>query len=232
MYGEGEMSVRILVVEDEKDFNRIITNTLKGEGYSVDSCHDGAEALDYIDSAEYDAVVLDIMMPKMNGYDVVRAMRVKNDPTPVLFLTARDTVEDRVAGLDIGADDYLVKPFAFSELLARIRAITRKYSNNKTVAYAVGDLSVDTSKREVTRGGRVILLSSKEYAILEFMIKNKGIVLSRERIENNVWNYDYSGGSNVVDVYISYLRKKIDDGFDAKLIHTVWGSGWVLREQE
>lgn len=225
------MSVRILVAEDEKDLNRIITNTLKDEGYSVDSCYDGAEALEYLSCAGYDAAVLDIMMPKMDGYEVVKSMRAKNDPTPVLFLTARDTVDDRVAGLDIGADDYLVKPFAFSELLARIRAVTRKYSDHKTAVYTAGDLSVDTSKHGVTRAGRNISLSSKEYAILEFMIKNKGVVLSREKIENNAWNYDYEGGSNVVDVYISYLRKKIDDGFDSRLIHTVWGSGWTLRDK-
>ena len=224
--------MRILVAEDEKDLNRLICDTLKADGCSADGCHNGEEALDFLAVAEYDAVILDIMMPIMNGHEVVRAMRSRGDATPVLFLTARDSVEDRVEGLDLGADDYLVKPFAFSELLARVRALTRKYSHSRSAVCTVGDLSVNTVSREVTRGGSVIALSAKEYAILEFMVRNKGMVLSRERIENNAWSFDYAGGSNVVDVYISYLRKKIDGGRAQKLIHTVWGSGWVIREPE
>ena len=224
--------MRILVAEDEKDLNRLICDTLKADGCSADGCHNGEEALDFLAGAEYDAVILDIMMPIMNGHEVVRAMRSRGDATPVLFLTARDSVEDRVEGLDLGADDYLVKPFAFSELLARVRALTRKYSHSRSAVCTVGDLSVNTVSREVTRGGSVIALSAKEYAILEFMVRNKGMVLSRERIENNAWSFDYAGGSNVVDVYISYLRKKIDGGRAQKLIHTVWGSGWVIREPE
>lgn len=224
--------MRILVAEDERDLNRLICDTLKADGCSADGCHNGEEALEFLAGAEYDAVILDIMMPVMNGHEVVRTMRSRGDATPVLFLTARDSVEDRVEGLDLGADDYLVKPFAFSELLARVRAITRKYSRSRSAVCTVGDLSLNTVSREVTRGGSVIALSAKEYSILEFMVRNKGMVLSRERIENNAWSFDYAGGSNVVDVYISYLRKKIDGGRARKLIHTVWGSGWVIREPE
>jgi two-component system copper resistance phosphate regulon response regulator CusR len=222
--------MRLLVVEDEKDLNRIITKTLTAEGASVDSCFDGEEASEFIRGAEYDAVILDITMPKKDGLTVVREMRRAGNMTPVLFLSARDTVGDRVAGLDSGADDYLVKPFSYDELLARVRVLTRKYTGNKTNVYTLGDLEVNTEARSAKRGGRDLGLSSKEYALLEYMIRNKGVVLSRESIENNIWNYDYAGGTNVVDVYMSYLRKKVDAGFDSKLIHTVWGSGWVLKE--
>ena len=224
--------MRLLVVEDEKDLNRIISKTLTAEGMSVDSCFDGEEAADYIRGAEYDAIVMDISMPKKDGLSVVREMRGAGNMTPVLFLSARDTVSDRVAGLDTGADDYLVKPFAYDELLARVRVLTRKKTGNKTTVYTLGDLTVNTEARSAQRSGRELSLSSKEYALLEYMIRNKGVVLSRENIENNIWNYDYAGGTNVVDVYMSYLRKKVDGGDDTKLIHTVWGSGWVLKEED
>lgn len=223
--------MRILVVEDEQDLNRILSKTLMAEGMSVDSCFDGEEAAEYIRGAEYDAVVMDITMPKKDGLTVVREMRDAGNSTPVLFLSARDTVCDRVAGLDSGADDYLVKPFSYDELLARIRVLTRKYTGNKTNVYTLADLTVNTESRSAVRGGKDLGLSSKEYALLEYLIRNKGVVLSRESIENNIWNYDYAGGTNVVDVYMSYLRKKVDGGFDQKLIHTVWGAGWVLREE-
>ena len=222
--------MRILVVEDEKDLNRIISKTLTAEGMSVDSCFDGEEAAEYIRGAEYDAAVMDITMPKKDGLTVVREMRRAGNAAPVLFLSARDSVSDRVAGLDTGADDYLVKPFSYDELLARVRVLTRKYTGNKTNVYTIADLTVNTEARSAARAGRDLGLSSKEYALLEYLIRNKGVVLSRENIENNIWNYDYAGGTNVVDVYMSYLRKKVDGGFDDKLIHTVWGSGWVLRE--
>ena len=224
--------MRILVAEDEKDLNRLISEALEEAGYSVDRCYDGGEALDFIDCAEYDAAVLDVLMPVKSGRDVVREMRARGISTPVLFLTALDGIDDRVAGLDDGADDYLVKPFAFPELLARLRAITRKYAKVKSTRLTAGDLTLDTANHTVTRGGREIKLSAKEFAILEYLLRNKGAALSRDKIENNAWNYGYEGGSNVVDVYISYLRRKIDDGFDRKLIHTVRGAGWMIKEPE
>lgn len=224
--------MRILVAEDEKDLNRLISEALEGAGYSVDRCYDGGEALDFIDCAEYDAAVLDILMPVKSGRDVVREMRARGISTPVLFLTALDGIDDRVAGLDDGADDYLVKPFAFPELLARLRAITRKYAKVKSTRLTAGDLTLDTANHTVMRGGREIKLSAKEFAILEYLLRNKGTALSRDKIENNAWNYGYEGGSNVVDVYISYLRRKIDDGFDKKLIHTVRGAGWMIKDPE
>ena len=224
--------MRILVAEDERDLNRLISEELEEAGYSVDRCYDGGEAMDFVDSAVYDAVVLDIMMPVKSGREVVREMRARGISTPVLFLTALDGVDDRVAGLDDGADDYLVKPFAFPELLARLRAMTRKYARVKSSVLTAGELTLDTASRRVARGGREINLSVKEFAILEYLMRNKGVVLSREKIENNAWNYDYEGGSNVVDVYISYLRRKIDGGFDKKLLHTVRGAGWMIKEEE
>ena len=224
--------MRILVVEDERDLNRILTKTLSAEGCSVDACFDGLEALDYLSGASYDVIVLDRMMPRMDGMDLLSRLRAQGDETPVIFLTAKDAVSERVRGLDAGADDYLVKPFSFDELMARIRVVTRKHSGSTTNLFTVGDLTVDTGAHTVRRGEKNINLSTKEFALLEYMIRNKGVVLSRESIENNLWNYDYSGGSNVVDVYISYLRRKIDSGWPKKLIHTVWGVGWVLREEE
>ena len=209
--------MRILVVEDERDLNRIICKRLAAGGYSTDACYDGLEALDYLESTDYDAAIFDVMMPRMDGFTAVRRLRERGDATPVLFLTARDAVGDRVEGLDLGANDYLVKPFSFDELLARIRAMTRKSTGSATNIF--------------TRAGKNIDLSAKEFAVLEFMIRNKGSVLSREAIENNVWSYDWEGGTNVVDVYMSYLRRKLDADFEKKLIHTVRGVGWVLRDE-
>ncbi|MBO5059499.1 MAG: response regulator transcription factor [Clostridia bacterium] len=222
--------MRLLVVEDEKDLNRVISKRLENEGYSVDRCYDGEEALDFTDVGEFDAIIMDIMMPKLSGLEVLRTLRARNNSTPVLLLTAKDSVQDRVSGLDAGADDYLVKPFAFEELLARIRAMTRKAAGNSTNVFTAADLMLDANSGKVTRGGREISLSAREFDILEYFMYNKGVVLSRERIENHVWNFDYCGGTNVVDVYIRYLRKKIDDPFEKKLIHTVRGKGYILRE--
>ncbi|MCD8330897.1 MAG: response regulator transcription factor [Lachnospiraceae bacterium] len=222
--------MRILFAEDEQDLNRIVTQKLTSDGYSVDSCLDGREALDALACTEYDAVILDVMMPGADGYTVLRALRNAGKKTPVLFLTARDSIEDRVKGLDAGANDYLVKPFSFEELTARIRAMTRVSHGHATSELRVGDLVMDCAARRVTRGGREISLSAKEYALLEYLMHNQGIVLSREKIEDHIWNYDYEGGTNVVDVYISYLRRKIDSGQDVKLIQTVRGQGYVLRE--
>ena len=222
--------MRILIAEDERDLNRLICQALERAGYGVDACFDGQEALDYLESAQYDCVVLDIMMPKKDGRQVLQSLRDRGSAAPVIFLTALDSVQDRIDGLDLGADDYLVKPFDLNELLARIRAVTRKYGTQKTSVLTVGDLTVDTAKRTVTRAGRSITLSAKEYAILEYMIRHKGAVLSRQQLEDHIWNFDYAGGSNVVDVYLAYLRKKIDAGFETKLIHTIRGAGWTLRE--
>lgn len=223
------MLMRILVVEDERDLNRVISKRLESEGYSVDRCFDGEEALDFIDVGEFDAIIMDIMMPRINGIEVLKQMRSRNNTTPVLLLTARDGIGDRVNGLDAGADDYLIKPFAFEELLARIRVMTRKASGNSTNVFSAADLTMDLNSHTVVRGDVNINLSAKEFEILEYLLRNKGIVLSREKIESHVWNFDYSGGTNVVDVYIRYLRKKIDDEFEPKLIHTVRGCGYVLR---
>ena len=223
--------MRVLIAEDERDLNRILTDCLKGEHYSVDSCYDGQEALDYLVSAEYDAVILDIMMPLLDGLSVLRAMRRKNDSTPVLLLTAKDSIEDRVQGLDAGANDYLVKPFAVEELLARIRVLLRKPAETPKTCYQVADMEVHMDTRKVLRGGQEVKLSGKEFALLRYMIQNEGIVLSRDRLEEHLWNFDYAGGSNVIDVYIRYLRKKIDEGHEPKLIHTVRGAGYVLKAE-
>uniref|UniRef100_UPI003FED5E33 response regulator transcription factor n=1 Tax=Agathobacter sp. TaxID=2021311 RepID=UPI003FED5E33 len=222
--------MRILVAEDEHDLNEIIVKKLVEEGYSVDACYDGAEAIDILSYTEYDAILLDIMMPKADGFQVLTALRSSRKETPVLFLTARDAIEDRVRGLDSGACDYLVKPFSLEELAARVRAALRTAHGKSTNILTVGDLMLDSGTKSVTRGGRSIELSAKEYALLEYLMLNQGIVLSREKIENHIWNFDYEGGTNVVDVYISYLRKKIDEGQEMRLIHTVRGRGYVLRE--
>lgn len=222
--------MRTLVVEDEKHLNRMISEAILDEGYSVDSCFNGLEALELCECAQYDVIVLDIMMPKMDGFEFVRRIRENGCKTPVVYLTSRDSVSDKVRGLESGGDYYMVKPFDFRELIAVIHVMARKSGDNHSNVYELADLRVDISAKQVTRGGKLIELTAKEYSLLEYMIRNKGMVLSREQIENNLWIYRYEGGSNVVNVYIGYLRKKVDDGFDKKLIHTVWGIGWVLRE--
>ena len=223
--------MRILVAEDERDLNNVICNKLRASGYSVDACFNGTDALDYILLNRYDGVLMDIMMPGLDGYEVVRRMREKKNATPVLFLTARDSTEDIVKGLDLGANDYLIKPFSFDELLARIRVMTRSIPSQTSV-YTAADLVVDCAARTVKRGNDVIDLSPKEFALLEYLIINKGVVLSREAIEDHIYDVDYEGGSNVVNVYIRFLRRKIDEPYDTKLIHTVWGAGYVLRSEE
>ncbi len=224
--------MRILLAEDERDLNRIVAQKLKSDGYSVDCCYDGEEAIDILSYTEYDAVILDIMMPKADGFAVLRSLRDANRTTPVLFLTARDSIEDRVKGLDSGANDYLVKPFSLEELSARVRVMTRTAVGRVSNVLSADDLTLDSAAHRVQRGGRTIELSAKEFALLEYLLHNKGTVLAREKIENHIWNVDYEGGTNVVDVYIRYLRKKIDDGQEHKLIHTVRGKGYVLREEE
>lgn len=212
--------------------NLLIVKTLKKNGYSVDSCFNGEQALDCLLGSEYDAILLDVMMPGMDGYELIQTLRNRGVDTPVLFLTARDTVADRVKGLDLGANDYLVKPFDFDELLARIRAMTRSKAGNAHSLFTLADLTLDPATHTVTRAGQQISLLPKEFAILEYMMRNQGIVLTREHLENQIWNYEYSGSSNNMDVYISRLRKKLDAGHDVKLLHTIRGVGWVLREQQ
>lgn len=223
--------MRLLYAEDEEDLNKVVTKKLTEEGFSVDSCFDGREAIDNVQFTEYDAAILDIMMPHADGFAVLKELRKLKKNTPVLFLTARDSIEDRVTGLDSGANDYLVKPFSFEELLARIRVLTREKHGLTENILSIADLSLNLSSHTVTRGGTEINLTSKEYQLLEYLLYNKEKVLSREKIENHIWNYDYEGGTNVIDVYIRYLRKKIDDGFPTKLIHTVRGAGYVIKEE-
>ena len=222
--------MRVLVAEDEQDLNNIVSAKLAESGHSVDSCLDGKEAMLYLSAAEYDVVILDIMMPGADGFKVLEKIRKEGRKTPVLFLTARDSIQDRVRGLDAGANDYLVKPFSLAELMARVRVLTRSSHGSAHNVLSAGDLTLDIGTREVMRGGRRIELSAKEFQLLEYLLHNKGIVLSREKIENHIWNFDYEGGTNVVDVYISYLRKKIDVPGVQKLIRTVRGVGYVIRD--
>ena len=223
--------MRILVVEDEKDLRNIIKKRLVREHYSVDACGDGEEALDYMEMTSYDGVLLDIMLPGKDGFAVLKEVRQMGNDTPILLLTARDGIEDRVKGLDLGADDYLIKPFAFEEFLARIRVMMRRKPQFVTNQLKIADLTLDRDTRIVTRAGKEISLSSKEFMVLECLMRNQNIVMTRQQIEQNAWNYDYEGGSNVIDVYIRYLRKKIDAGYEKKLIHTVRGTGYVMREE-
>jgi two-component system copper resistance phosphate regulon response regulator CusR len=225
-------TVRILIVEDEPNLNEVLAKKLKSENYAVDCCFDGLQAMDYLDAASYDIVVLDIMLPKKDGISVLSDLRSKGDSTPVLILTAKNSIDERIKGLDTGADDYLTKPFAFGELMARLRALTRRPAGQATNQYELADLVVDTDTRTAVRAGKTISLSHKEFAVLENLMRNKGVVLTRDKIEQNAWDFSFEGGSNVVDVYISYLRKKIDDDFPIKLIHTIRGAGYVMRVDE
>ena len=222
--------MRLLIAEDDRLTADTLAKRLKEEHYAVDVCYSGTDAWDYAVSADYDVAVFDIMMPGMDGLELVRKLRDAGKHMPVLLLTARDAVSDRVTGLNSGADDYMVKPFAFEELSARLRVLTRR-SRQTTNTFELADLVVDADKRSVTRGGRAVTLTSREYAMLEYMIRNKGHVLTREQMIEHVWSYDYEGASNMVDVYIRNLRKKIDDGQEKKLIHTVRYMGYVLREE-
>ncbi|MCD7874348.1 MAG: response regulator transcription factor, partial [Acidaminococcaceae bacterium] len=191
--------MRLLFVEDEPDLREVLKKQLQSSGYSIDACGDGLEALDYMQLTEYDAIILDIMLPGLDGLAVLQKMRTAGDKTPVLLLTARGSVEDHVAGLDLGADDYLVKPFAFDELVARLRVLLRRSSGQVSNVLRCGDLEMDLRSRSVSRNGRELQLSAKEFAVLEYLLRNQGVVLTRETIENHVWDYDFEGGSNVVD---------------------------------
>ena len=224
--------MKILIVEDEKTLCETIGKHLTVAGYTVDLCFDGDDALFYIEGTEYDAVVLDIMLPGTDGLTILKTIRDKQNLTPVLLLTAKSTVEDKVKGLDCGADDYLTKPFSLDELTARLRVLIRRQGGTGGRAdntLNVGPLTLDTATRSATRDGKEIKLTAKEYSILEYLMRNQGVVLSRDKIEQHIWNYDYTGSSNVIDVYIRTLRKKIDADFDVKLIQTVRGMGYVIK---
>lgn len=223
--------MRILVAEDEKNMNYVLRRRLTNDGYTVDSCFSGTEAMDYVECTDYDAVILDIMLPGKDGLEVLKELREKGSDVPVLLLSARNKAEDIVMGLDMGADDYLAKPFDFSELSARLRLILRKKVEHRGNVYSCDGLTVDTSRKMVTRDGKLILLSPREYAILLFLIRNKDIVVTREQIVDNIYNIDQDISSNVVDAYIRLLRKKIDKDFDEKLIHTIRGMGYVLKSE-
>ena len=222
--------MHILIVEDERALCDTIARSLRRLAYSVDCCYDGQSAAEMLAIERFDLVVLDLNLPGEDGMTVLRTLRARGSALPVLLLTARDAVADRVDGLDAGADDYLIKPFALDELLARLRVLTRKKGSGSTNVYTLADLTVDTAARTAKRGDRTLELSAREYALLEYLIRSKGVVLSRQQIEDNLWSLDYAGGTNVVDVYISYLRKKLELPGERKLLHTVRGMGWVLKE--
>ena len=221
--------MKVLIVEDEKNLNKIIAKRLKIEGYSTDSAFDGLEALECLSMTEYDAILLDIMLPKLDGFALLQRLRASGNKTPVLFLTAKDTIADKVAGLDSGADDYLVKPFEFDELLARLRVMLRRNHSSASNTLTLGDLSLNLKTHAVSRGAVKIILTAKEYEILEYMLQNAGYVLSRQQIQEHVWDFSYEGSSNMIDVYINTLRKKIDREYTQKLLHTIRGAGYVLK---
>ena len=223
--------MHILVVEDERKVASFIKRGLEAANYSVDVEYDGESGLKRLRDADYDLVVLDVMLPKLDGLSIMKKIRQRQVKVPVLLLTARVTIADKVMGLDLGADDYLTKPFAFEELLARVRALLRRGATPLPAVLAVADLTLDPVTREVSRGGKRIDLTPKEYALLEFFLRRRDQVLSRALIAQHVWGVNYDTFTNVIDVYVNYLRKKIDGDSDLKLIHTVRGVGYVLKEE-
>ena len=222
--------MRILIVEDNRSLNQSLLKNLEEEGHAVDAAFDGSEGEYLAEVTEYDTIILDIMLPKKNGLEVCRELRRKGVRTPILMLTARDTIEDRVTGLDSGADDYLVKPFAMAELSARLRALLRRDLPDKSGELKVGDLVLDPATHKVEREGKRIELTSKEFALLEYFMRNPERLITREMAEEHVWDYDYEGVSNVIDVYIRRLRRKVDDPFKVKLLETVRGAGYRLMK--
>jgi len=220
--------MRVLVVEDEKKLVESLKKGLAEHAYAVDAAYNGEDGLLLAGMNPYDVIILDISLPKMDGFEVVRNIRKKQIKTPVLFLTARQEVEDRVKGLDLGADDYLCKPFAFSELLARIRAIKRRRREAAESNLSVEDLILDPLSRKVTRGGRAVELRPKEFAILQYLMENQGRVMTRTMIMENIWDYSFASASNVIDVHLKRLREKINEGQEQKLIRTIKGAGYTL----
>jgi len=222
--------MRVLVVEDERKVASFIRQGLEEEGHTVEVAADGLAALDLVlEPPAYDLVVLDVMLPRLDGFSVLTKLRERRVPTPVLLLTARDSVSDKVAGLDLGADDYLTKPFAFDEFLARVRALLRRGQTSTPPVLRVADLTLDPARREVRRGGRTVSLTTREYALLEYFMRNAGRVLTRPMIAEHVWGLDFDAESNIIDVYIGYLRRKIDGEGQPSLLHTVRGAGYVLK---
>lgn len=220
--------MRILIVEDNQRLNNSLKMSLAEDGYAVDAAFDGVEGEELAEMGPYDAIILDIMLPRRSGIDVCKDLRQQHINTPILMLTARDTVEDRVLGLDSGADDYLVKPFALNELRARLRALLRRDSADKSALLTVGDLVLDPANHNVSRAGHEIELTTKEFALLEYFMRNPNRLITREMAEDHIWNYDFEGTSNVVDVYVRRLRRKIDDPSPVKLFETVRGAGYRL----
>ena len=225
--------MRILVVEDDRKVARFVRQGLCEEGHAVEIASDGAEALDFVlTEPAYDLIILDVMLPGQDGFGVLKTLRAHKVAAPVLILTARDSVPDRVAGLDLGADDYLTKPFAFEEFLARVRALLRRHNVARAPILAIDDLVVDPATRRVTRGERRIELTARQYALLEYFLRNAGRVLSRPMIAQHVWGLGFDAESNVIDVYVGYLRRKIDRDRERRLLHTVRGAGYVLQVEE
>lgn len=222
--------MRLLVVEDDRKLANLLRQGLKESGFAVDTAEDGVKGLSLALDTEYDAIVLDLMLPGRSGLDILKKLRARHRATPVLVLSARSSVEDRIRGLDLGADDYLAKPFSLKELLARLRAITRRPAVEPKTVLSAADLELDTVSHEVRRAGCRIDLTAKEFALLELLLRKKGAVVTRSMILDRIWDLEYDGGSNMVEVYINYLRRKIDQDFEPKLIQTVRGSGYVLRE--
>jgi DNA-binding response OmpR family regulator len=223
-------TMRILLVEDNRRLSTSLKMSLIDDGYAVDAAYDGVEGQELAEMTPYDVIILDIMLPNRDGLEVCRELRQQRINTPILMLTARDAVEDRVKGLDCGADDYLIKPFAIDELYARLRALLRREISDKTGVLTIADLCLDPAAHFVTRDGVSIELTAKEFALLEYLMRNPNRLITRSMAENHVWSYDYDGASNVVDVYIRRLRRKVDEPFQPKLIETVRGDGYRLRK--
>ena len=221
--------MKILIAEDELQLQKILSRRLKQEGFVVDTAKDGKICLGLINTYEYDCIVLDIMLPIIDGLSILQSLRAKKINTPVLLLTAKNSISDRVKGLEMGADDYLTKPFSFEELIARVRVLLRRESKKIVSELYLADLSLNLVTREVKRNGKIIELTSKEYSLLEYLLRNKDRVLTKAQIAENIWNYDFEYDSNIVEVYIKYLRRKMDENFKEKLIHNIRGIGYVLK---
>ena len=221
--------MRILVAEDQEKLNSIVTRKLTKEGYAVDSCYNGEEAWDYIEGAEYDIVLLDIMMPRMSGLDVLKRMRAKGNHTPVIMMTALGQTDDKITGLDMGADDYLVKPVDLDEMIARIRSIIRRSTSKSSNIIQIQDLTVDIAAKLVRRDGEDIPLTAKEYNVFEYLAQNSGRIISKEQILNHIWNFDFEGDVSIIEVYMHHIRKKVDGKHENKLIHTIKGAGYIVK---